>query len=568
MAMLIALALNAKSQREIDWFKKNPNSLPHFMTEEEKLRKNEIGKDFVETDPPEGKVRAIAEFDRMQGVTIRYPFGIPMTLIKDLAEKDHVYTLVENQYEENTVREMYENQGVNLDNCSFIHTPTDSYWTRDYCPWYISYEDLAENKMKIGIVDFPYNRPRPNDDSAPITIADSLGVELFGMNVIHTGGNYMCDSYNIAASTEIVVTESEDQIGITEEQVRERMEAYLGVGEYMILHDPNNTYIDHIDCWGKFLSPNKVLIREVPESHPQYSEIEETAEYFENATSAYGVPYTVYRVNTPQNQPYTNSLILNKRVFVPITGSSNDEAALEVYREAMPGYEVNGYTGSWESTDALHCRTRGVADLGLLAIRHFPTIGEQPIMDNGYNIGCNIVAHSGENIIADSTIVYYSVNDAPYTALKMNHVEADSFAVSIPKQNQDDTVKYYILTKDESGRRETAPFVGEIDPFVFTVGSTSIEENIASDFIIMGNYPNPFNPSTKITLQLAKNANVKLQILNIKGELIQEVFKGKLNAGTTDFKINLANYQSGIYFYKLTDINSKTSLTKRMLMIK
>ena len=41
----------------------------------------------------------------------------------------------------------------------------------------------------------------------------------------------------------------------------------------------NNTYIDHIDCWGKYISPTKVLIREVPDNHPQYDMIEETKLY-------------------------------------------------------------------------------------------------------------------------------------------------------------------------------------------------------------------------------------------------------------------------------------------------
>ena len=40
-----------------------------------------------------------------------------------------------------------------------------------------------------------------------------------------------------------------------------------------------------------------------------------------------------------------------------------DDDAIEVYQEAMPGYEVLGFTGSWESTDALHCRVKGIPDI-------------------------------------------------------------------------------------------------------------------------------------------------------------------------------------------------------------
>ena len=77
----------------------------------------------------------------------------------------------------------------------------------------------------------------------------------------------------------------------------------------------------------------------------------------------YGEPWEVSRVYTPSNQPYTNSLILNNKVFVPITNSSWDDEALAVYQDALPGYEVLGFTGSWESTDALHCRVKGIPDI-------------------------------------------------------------------------------------------------------------------------------------------------------------------------------------------------------------
>jgi hypothetical protein len=59
--------------------------LRHEMTPEEYLRKGEIGRNFIETDPPFSPVRNVAEFDWMQGALVRYPFGIPISLIKEMA---------------------------------------------------------------------------------------------------------------------------------------------------------------------------------------------------------------------------------------------------------------------------------------------------------------------------------------------------------------------------------------------------------------------------------------------------------------------------------------------------
>ena len=50
--------------------------LPIGLTEEEKTRIHEIYNMGRETDPPTTPIRNVAEYERMQGVLIRYPFGI------------------------------------------------------------------------------------------------------------------------------------------------------------------------------------------------------------------------------------------------------------------------------------------------------------------------------------------------------------------------------------------------------------------------------------------------------------------------------------------------------------
>ena len=94
--------------------------------------------------------------------------------------------------------------------------------------------------------------------------------------------------------------------------------------------------------------------------------IEEVASYFASTLTADGFPWEVYRVYTPSDQPYTNSLILNNKVFVPIMNSSWDDDAIAVYQEALPDHEILGFTGSWQSTDALHCRVKGIPDVSYI----------------------------------------------------------------------------------------------------------------------------------------------------------------------------------------------------------
>ena len=339
--------------------------LPIGFTSEEWKNRHLIKEMGHRTDPPPGPVRNIAEYEPMQGVLIRYPFGISTSIIREMAEDVVVYCLVSSS-QQNTAYNSMNNANVDMNNVEFILGSTDSYWTRDYGPWWV-----IDGNGDYAIVDFTYNRPRPNDNQAPYKVSQHLNVPYYSADFISTGGNYMTDGFGISASTQIAYTEN-DQCNTNNQSsiplppcayIDDIMGDYYGIDTYHVVADPNNEYIDHIDCWGKFLSSNRLLIREVPGSHSQYDEIEDVVDYFQSVPAANGGSWEIFRVYTPNDQPYTNSLILNNKVFVPVMNSSWDDEALEVYQAAMPDHEILAFTGSWQSTDALHCRAKGIPDI-------------------------------------------------------------------------------------------------------------------------------------------------------------------------------------------------------------
>ena len=137
------------------------NELPIGFTEGELKNKNLIYDMGTRTDTPIGPVRNIAEYEPMQGVLIRYPFGISTSLIASMSEDVIIYCLVSNNSQNSAYNSM-NNGGVNMYNVEFILGSTDSYWTRDYGPWWV-----VDGNGDVGVVDFTYNRPRPNDNQAP-----------------------------------------------------------------------------------------------------------------------------------------------------------------------------------------------------------------------------------------------------------------------------------------------------------------------------------------------------------------------------------------------------------------
>jgi hypothetical protein len=86
------------------------------------------------------------------------------------------------------------------------------------------------------------------------------------------------------------------------------------------------------------------------------------------------------------------------------------------------------------------------------------------------------------------------------------------------------------------------------------------------------NYPNPFNPVTKINYDISKNATVDLVVYDITGKEIDRLVEHKIQSqGSYSISFDGSKYSSGIYFYKLevTDINNnKFSDTKKMILIK
>ncbi|HPU99425.1 MAG TPA: FlgD immunoglobulin-like domain containing protein [Candidatus Cloacimonas acidaminovorans] len=90
--------------------------------------------------------------------------------------------------------------------------------------------------------------------------------------------------------------------------------------------------------------------------------------------------------------------------------------------------------------------------------------------------------------------------------------------------------------------------------------------------ILHQNYPNPFNPETTISFTLKDPAlSLKLNIYNIKGQLVKTLYDGALQKGQHSFVWNGTDetncqVSSGVYFYRLS--NGKESRQRKMVLLK
>ncbi|MDO9576795.1 MAG: FlgD immunoglobulin-like domain containing protein [Candidatus Cloacimonadales bacterium] len=95
-------------------------------------------------------------------------------------------------------------------------------------------------------------------------------------------------------------------------------------------------------------------------------------------------------------------------------------------------------------------------------------------------------------------------------------------------------------------------------------------------FALQQNFPNPFNPDTKIQFSLPQDCRVDLIIYNIKGQKVKQLINDQLAAGQHSVVWNGKDENgkqsaSGIYFYKVkAEVDGKTKFekTRKMMLLK
>ena len=487
--------------------------LPIGFTDEELLRLDEIGLNTVLTAPPPDGTLNPGEFDPATGVFVRWPLGLPYSLIEAFSQETTVWVICTSG-QQSSVETALSNAGVNMSNVDFMFAETNSIWVRDYGPWFVLLEDGQQ-----GIFNYSYNRPRPEDNNIPVVVGSTWGIPVYTSTIVHTGGNYMSSGFDQSMSTNIVYSEN----GGNEDWVDSQMELYLGIDNYVTMDDPlSYVSIDHIDCWAKILSPGKILVLRLPPYHGDYAALEAAADILESTASPYGTNWEVYRVESDGSEGYTNSLICNDYVYMPSFNSDNDMPAIAVYEEALPGYTVQGFDYSgWLPSDALHCRTRNVMDNEMLFIHHIPVDSQQP-SSTPVTIDALIRCHTG-NTLTGHDVYYRTGTSGSFTSLPMISTGSDSFTVDIPGVAGIETVQYYISASDDSGRDESQPrFAPDSWFFEYETNSTGLGHGdcSAAGMTIENAEPNPFCDAISIQYSTTSPAPVSMTVFDISGRVM------------------------------------------------
>lgn len=99
-------------------------------------------------------------------------------------------------------------------------------------------------------------------------------------------------------------------------------------------------------------------------------------------------------------------------------------------------------------------------------------------------------------------------------------------------------------------------------------GTPSFSAAVVTEYALLQNFPNPFNPTTQIAFDVLNTNPVTLKIFNAAGQEVATLLNGvSKDNGRHVINFDSGNLTTGLYFYSVK-IGNEFSATKKMLLVK
>lgn len=408
------------------------------------------------TNPPVGPVHGLGEWEESSAVMTGWPNA---SWVRALAERGQVKLFADSETEVSWWKNWLQGKGIPQSNISYFVVPTDSFWVRDYGPWF-----LVDGNGQFGMVDTIYNRPRPNDDKVPAFLSRELGIPLYAPALVHTGGNFYNDGVGNAFSSTLVYSENSS---LPPSEINSRMKNFLGIDPYTTGRLNPGLTIEHIDTYGKLVAPDTWVWGQFPNTSKYYADSEAYVAKLKAMTSPYGTPYKIFRLPMVSSigdtgyRAYINAFISNGVLYFPTYGAASDETARKTYAQALPGYEIVGVdSDGTEWGDSVHCRSRNLMTDQAVSI--FPRVTNLPVAD-GQNavIQAAVIPGKGASLVGNPVVHYRVTLNSSVLAesdVDMAPVAGKfSYEARLPGFPVGAKFKLWIEAKDSLGHTKRAP---------------------------------------------------------------------------------------------------------------
>jgi agmatine/peptidylarginine deiminase len=429
--------------------------------------------------PPPAEVRNMAEWEEVQALVIAWAgqATILKEIVRNSVKECKVFIVATDTA---TVINQLSSAGISLDSVRFVAAPFNTIWICDYGPSCVYKNDVDS----LWIVDWTYNRPRPQDDKVPGAIADYLGFPIYEAtsapyNWVHTGGNHLQTGTGTLFSSKLVLNENPEK---TEAEIDSIAKLFLGLNEYVKFPTLPYDGIHHLDMHMRVIDEETIVFGQYPEGVADGPQIEANIQYLiDSIKTSFGNTYNIIRIPMPPDQngrypdnggnyrTYTNAVFVNKTLLVPTYQEKYDTTALRIYRESLPGYNVVGINCNSiiSQLGALHCITKLVGTNDPLLIQHARLRDVEDTVAY-YPVTAYIRHREG---ISEANLYYRSSTETSYSEAPMMLVDtaANIWASLIPAYPAGTEVQYYISADANDGKHQVRPIVAPEGYFKFKV---------------------------------------------------------------------------------------------------
>ncbi len=520
------------------------------------------------TTPPLSPVRASAEWEEIDALMITWT-SYPSILVEIVRAAQTEAKVLIVCADSNVVINYLTSSGVPLVNIEYLIEPYNSVWCRDYGPWNIYTNDVDS----LALVDWIYNRPRAKDDTVSAAIQRHTGLPFYLMtqapyDLIHTGGNFMTDGFGTGFSSDLILQENPTK---SENQIDSIMNAFMGIDRYIKMPTLPFDQIHHIDMHMKLLDEETLLVGEYPPGVADGPQIEANLQYIlANFNSVFGTPYKVVRIPMPPDnsgaypntggdyRTYANAVFVNKTVILPTYAEQYDTTAIRIWREALPGYTIAGINCNSMITalGAIHCITKEVSTADPLLISHQEL---QNTFNSSlpYQVDARILHRSS---ISNANIFYRTDTMQAYqsSAMTLGVPSTNTWSGFIPAQSAGSTMYYYIQAEALSGKEQVRPLPAPAGYWNFDVllNTGTMNSTTIASLQMNAAFPNPSKGITCIPLTTDGENNIRLELLNPKGQVIETIYSGKV-IRDRNFFVNTSELSSGVYLILLSSSDKK-----------
>ena len=102
--------------------------------------------------------------------------------------------------------------------------------------------------------------------------------------------------------------------------------------------------------------------------------------------------------------------------------------------------------------------------------------------------------------------------------------------------------------------------------FTFTNVTEVKDQQLPTGYSVSANYPNPFNPRTRIEITLPNNGNVKVELYNQIGQKVRSDIEKYFTAGNNYIDLELKGLSNGFYIARINVDGRYNVIRKLMLM--